>query len=147
MESTNANSKKNPVARNFRELIAYQRSRAAVNAIFELTKNFPKEERFELVSQIRRSSRATKAMIAAAWARRRFKAAFISKLDEALEESVETQSWLDDALDRRYITTEVFKSLDADWECIGAMIQSMMNHANSFCRLPPHTDLREIPTR
>lgn len=132
--------RKNPVARHFRELIAYQRARESVNTVFELTKRFPKDERFELVSQMRRSSRAARTMIASAWARRRYKAAFISKLDEALEEAVETQSWFDDALDRGYITPAEFKSLDAAWESIAAMIQGMINRADSFCRLAPDAD-------
>lgn len=135
--------KANPVARHFRDLIAYQRARAAANEIFDLTKTFPKEERFELVSQIRRSARAARSMIVSAWARRRYKAAFISKLDEALEEAVETQSWLDDALDRRYITPEQFQQRDAEWESIGALVQGMINRANSFCKFAPDADHRQ----
>ena len=141
MSATNNTVRKpNPIARSFRGLIAYQKARAGVNAVFELTKRFPKDERFELNSQMRRSSRASKAMIAAAWARRRYKAAFISKLEEA----VETQSWFDDALDRGYINETEFKQFDADWESIGAMIQGMINRADSFCRFAPDTDHRTL---
>jgi len=136
--------KPNPIARSFRDLIAYQRARAGVNVIFEMTKCFPKDERFELASQMRRSARAAKAMIAAAWARRRYKAAFISKLDEALEEAVETQSWFDDALDRNYISPAEFKQFDEEWESIGAMIQGMINRADSFCRFAPDTNHRNL---
>lgn len=145
MSATNNTARKpNPIARSFRDLIAYQKARAGVNAVIELTKRFPKDERFELNSQMRRSSRASKAMIAAAWARRRYKAAFISKLDEALEEAVETQSWFDDALDRGYINETEFKQFDANWESIGAMIQGMINRADSFCRFAPDTDHRNL---
>lgn len=135
---------RNPIARHFRELIAYQKARAGVAAVFELTADFPKDERFELSSQMRRSSRSAKAMIAAAWARRRYKAAFISKLDEALEEAVETQSWFDDALDRRYLSAEDFRRYDAQWEEIAALIQGMINRADAFCRLPPDADHRTL---
>lgn len=135
--ATTAFGNRHPVARHFRELITYQQARAACNGVFELTKAFPKDERFELTSQIRRSARAPKAMIAAAWARRRYKAAFISKLDEALEETVETQSWLEDALDRGYITEAQFKQQDAEWEAIGGLIQGMINRADTFCRFAP----------
>jgi four helix bundle protein len=142
--TTNTVKKPNPIARSFRDLIAYQKARVGVNAVFEITKRFPKDERFELNSQMRRSSRAAKAMIAAAWARRRYKAAFISKLDEALEEAVETQSWFDDALDRGYINETEFKQFDAEWESIGAMVQGMINRADSFCRFAPDTDHRNL---
>lgn len=137
----------NPIARSFRGLIAYQKARTAVKAVFELTRTFPADERFELTSQIRRSARSTKAMIAAAWARRRYRAAFISKLDEALEEAVETQSWFDDALDRGYLNEARFGELDSEWEAIGAMIQGMINKADSFCRLAPDVDHRSIRAR
>jgi four helix bundle protein len=144
MNSGTTVKRRNPVARHFRELIAYQSARAGVNTIFKLTKEFPKEERFELVSQIRRSARATKAMIASAWARRRYRAAFISKLDEALEEAVETQSWLDDALDREYIDQRQFQQLDSEWEAIGSMVQGMINRADSFCKYAPDKDHRSL---
>jgi four helix bundle protein len=49
-----------------------------------------------------------KAMIAEAWARRRYKAAFVSKIDEGLGETYETQSWLDDALDAAYLSDGKF---------------------------------------
>jgi four helix bundle protein len=135
---------RNPVARHFRDLITYQRARVACNAVFQMTKAFPKDERFELTSQMRRSARAVKAMVAAAWARRRYKAAFISKLDEALEEAVETQSWLDDALDRGYITETDFKRHDAEWETIAGLIQGMINRADAFCRYAPDKDHRTL---
>jgi four helix bundle protein len=87
-------------AKSFRELRRYQ----AARRIFAISKTFPPEERYSLTDQIRKSSRAVKAMIAEAWARRRYKAAFINKIDEAIGEANETQSWLDDALDPGYLS-------------------------------------------
>ena len=63
--------------------------------IFELTKEFPKEERYSLTNQIRRSSRSVCANIAEAWRKRRYPAAFINKLNNAEAEATETQVWLD----------------------------------------------------
>ena len=63
--------------------------------IFELTKEFPKEERYSLTDQIRRSSRSVCANIAEAWRKRRYPAAFINKLNNAEAEAIETQVWLD----------------------------------------------------
>jgi four helix bundle protein len=65
----------------------YQAAREAAPRVFETTKTFPSEERYALTDQIRRSSRAVKALIAEAWARRRYKAAFVNKIDEALGEA------------------------------------------------------------
>jgi four helix bundle protein len=57
------------VARSFRDLRVYQLARKAVSEIFDVAKDFPREERRELTDQIRRSARATKALIAEGWAR------------------------------------------------------------------------------
>src|SRR5271165_3208543 len=66
-------------ARTFRDLRVYQLARAASLEIFEASKSFPREEGFSLTDQVRRSSRATKAMISEAWGRRRYKAIFVMK--------------------------------------------------------------------
>ena len=131
------------IVKSFRELNVDKLGRESSLKVFELTKSFPPEERYSLTDQIRRSSRAVNAMIAAAWARRRYRAAFISKLDEALEEAMETQSWLDHALDCKYISETQFATLDANWQSIGGMLNTMMNRADDFCKFAPGADLRK----
>jgi four helix bundle protein len=120
--------------RSFRDLNVYNNARDAARAIFEVSKTFPREERFSLTDQIRRSSRAVNAMIAEAWAKRRYEAAFVSKVNDALGEATETQSWLDHALDSGYITTTQFKEFDAQWQQIGAMLNKMTERAHDFCK-------------
>jgi four helix bundle protein len=132
------------VARSFRDLRVYQLARKAVAEVFEVTGNFPPAEKYQLVDQIRRSSRATKALIAEGWARRRYRAAFISKIDEALGEATETQSWLDDALDRGYLASERFEDMDNDRSSITAMLARMIDRASDFCKYSSDTDYREI---
>jgi len=83
-------------------------------------------------------------MIAEAWARRRYKAAFINKIDEALGEANETQSWLDDALDDEYLSKELFKELDDRYQAIGGMLSRMIDRADDFCKHGPATDYRSI---
>jgi four helix bundle protein len=87
-----------------------------------------------MTDQIRRSSRAVNAMIAEAWARRRYQAAFINKIDEALGEAMETQAWLDHALDCGYLGRHQYRLLDDSWQKIGAMLNRMMQRADDFCR-------------
>src|SRR3954466_13195564 len=131
-------------ARSFRELKVYKAARDAALQVFELSKSFPKEERYALTNQIRRSSRAIKAMLAEAWARRRYKAAFINKIDEALGEANETQSWLDDAVDVQYVTIEQFAHLDRAYQAIGGMLSRMIDRADDFCKHAPATDYRTV---
>ncbi|MEO8044450.1 MAG: four helix bundle protein [Spartobacteria bacterium] len=134
-------------AKSFRELKVYQAAREAAKIIFAVSKQFPREERYALTDQIRRSSRAIKAMLAEAWARRRYKAAFINKIDEALGEANETQSWLDDALDSAYLPKEDFEELDRRYQAIGGMLSRMIDRADDFCKHRPTTDYRTIPSR
>ena len=130
------------VASTFRDLNVCKLASKAAAEIYGLTKAFPKEELFSLTDQIRRSSRASKAMIAEAWARRRYKAVFINKIDEALGEATETQSWLDDALRCRYLTTEKYAKLEADYRSITAMLSRMIDRASDFCKNAPYVDYR-----
>jgi four helix bundle protein len=130
------------VARSFRDLRAYQLARSAAGEVFDVSKGFPSEERYALTDQIRRSARATKAIIAEAWARRRYKAVFINKLDEALGEVSETQSWLDDAFDSGYLEAEQHEKLDSRWRSIGGMLGRMIDRASDFCKFASDTDYR-----
>jgi four helix bundle protein len=132
-------------AKSFRDLKVYQAAREAARRIFCASKDFPREERYALTDQIRRSSRAVKAMLAEAWARRRYKAAFINKIDEALGEANETQSWLDDALDGEYLSSADFEELDNRYQAIGGMLSRMIDRADDFCKHGPTTDYRSIP--
>ena len=132
------------VARSFRELKTYQLAREGAQRIFDVTKDFPRDERFSMTDQIRRSSRAVKAILAEAWARRRYKAAFVNKVDESLGESYETQSWLDDALDCAYIDQSTHDGLDQLYRQIGAKLSAMINRADDFCKnASDHNYLRE----
>jgi four helix bundle protein len=107
--------------------------REEARKVFLATKQFPREERYSLTDQIRRSSRAVNAMPAEAWARRRYRAAFVNKIDEALGEAVETQAWLDHALACDYLQAEEHRQLDGGWQSIGAMLRRMMDRADTFC--------------
>jgi four helix bundle protein len=102
--------------------------------IFILTRAFPSEEKYSLIDQIRRSSRAVNALPAEAWARRRYVAAFINKVNESLGEAMETQVWLDHSLACGYIEREKHRELDDAWQHIGAMLNRMIERADDFCK-------------
>jgi hypothetical protein len=73
---------------------------------------------------------------------RRYKAVFISKIDEALGEANETRSWLDDALDCEYLEQSHFEKLDSQWRSIAAMLARMIDRASDFCKYASDTDYR-----
>ncbi|MBE7553542.1 MAG: four helix bundle protein [Anaerolineales bacterium] len=122
------------VVKSFRDLRVYQLSLEQAKRIFVISKDFPKEETYSLTDQIRRSSRAVNAMIAEAWARRRYEAAFVNKLNEALGEAMETQAWLDHARECSYINRDLYMELDQAWQHVGAMLNRMIQKADIFCK-------------
>ena len=75
----------------------YQHSLKKAKRIFVLTQDFPADEQHSLSDQMRRSSRTVGALLAEAWARRHYQAAFVDKVNQALGEAMETQRWLDHA--------------------------------------------------
>jgi four helix bundle protein len=121
------------LAKSFRDLIVYQKAKAVSRLIFELSKTFPKEETYSLTDQIRRSSRSIGAQIAEAWGKRRYKQHFISKLNDSDSDQLETQHWVGDAADYRYITKDQEIDLIESLSEIGRMLNSMMKKANKFC--------------
>lgn len=122
--------------RSFRDLQVYQRAPVEAQRVFVTTQSFPKTEVYALTDQIRRSSRAVNAMLAEAWARRRYEAAFVNKVNEALGEAMETQAWLDHALDCSYLEERHFNELNAAWQEIGAMLNAIIAKAAAFCPKP-----------
>ncbi len=120
--------------KSFRDLKVYQRALSEAKKIFLITKGFPREEMYSLTDQIRRASRAVGAILAEGWARRRYKAAFINKVNESLGEAMETQAWLDHALACEYIDQRQHRELDDAWQHIGAMLNRMIDRADDFCK-------------
>lgn len=120
-------------AKSFRDLRVYVLARQLAKEIFEISKGFPKDERYSLTDQMRRASRSVGGQIAEAWAKRRYVAHFVSKLTDADGEQQETQHWVGTAQECQYITPEVESSLISRYEEVGKMIQSMMDKADSFC--------------
>jgi four helix bundle protein len=120
-------------AKSFRDLEVYTLAMQLAKEVFETSKAFPKEERYSLTDQLRRSSRSVGAQIAEAWAKRRYVAHFVSKLTDADGEQQETQHWLGTSLECQYITKEVESRLITGYERVGKMLQSMINKSDSFC--------------
>jgi four helix bundle protein len=119
--------------RHFRDLDVYQKAFKAAMRIYEITKSFPADEKYSLVDQIRRSSRAVCSNLAEAWRKRKYEAVFKNKLTDSMQEASETQSWLEFSLACKYIEKGLFKELDSEYEGIISMINAMEKNAQKFC--------------
>ena len=120
--------------KSFRDLEVYKLSRQLSKEIFDITKTFPREERYSLTDQVRRSSRSVGAQIAEAWAKRRYEKHFVRKLTDADGEQQETQHWVETAFDASYLTTEQTAILLDKYASLGKMLSSMISKADLFCR-------------
>ena len=124
--------------RSFRELNVWKKAMDLAMELFETTKRFPMEERYSLTDQIRRSSRSVPANIAEAWRKRRYPAAFVSKLNDAEGESAETQTHLEIANRCGYIDSVSASRLDNSYEEIMAMLVSMVSRPEQWAIRPPN---------
>jgi four helix bundle protein len=127
----NGETAKKPV-RRFRDLDVYQNALAAGLRVYELTKKFPAEERYALTDQIRRSSRSVCANIAEGWRKRRYEAAFVSKLSDAETEAAETQVHVEFALRHGYLFRDEFMQLDDAYEKIIGQLVKMIEQPNKW---------------
>lgn len=110
------------------ELEVYRLAFDAAMRIFALTKAFPRDEVYSLVDQIRRSSRSVCANIAEAWRKRRYEAAFVSKLSDAEAEAAETQVWLQFSVECGYLAQETGQELHQAYDyIIGKLVNMIAN--------------------
>ena len=112
------------------ELEVYRKAFDGAMQIFELSKRLPKEEVYSLTNQIRRSSRSVCANLAEAWRKRRYEAAFVSKLSDAEGEAAETQVWLEFAVRCDYLPRNKAVPLYRQYEEILRMIVAMINNTD-----------------
>ena len=118
--------------RHFRDLDVYQNALATGLRVYELSKKFPTEERYALTDQIRRSSRSVCANIAEAWRKRRYTAAFISKLSDAEGEAAETQVHIEFAFRHGYVSETEFRKIDDAYERILGQLVRMIDRPEKW---------------
>jgi four helix bundle protein len=100
--------------------------------VFEVSKQFPREETYSLTDQVRRSSRSVAANIAEAWRKRRYEAAFVSKLSDSETEAAETQVWLEFAVKCGYIDRQAAAELDRTYDEVIGTIVGMITHPETW---------------
>jgi four helix bundle protein len=96
---------------SFRDLIVYRKAFDLAMSVYDITKTFPAEEKYSLISQIRRSSRSVCSNLAEGYRKRQYPAHFVAKISDADMENTETSVWLDFALACKYIDDNTFAFL------------------------------------
>lgn len=117
---------------SFRDLKVYQKAFAFAMNIYEVTKKFPNDEKFELTDQMRRSSRAVCRAIGEGYRKRQYPKHFSSKMSDADMENTETQVSLDFAETCRYISHEEYLLLTEQSEEVGRILNHMIENPEKF---------------
>jgi four helix bundle protein len=128
---------------DYKELRVYKLAYDSAMEIFQLSRSWPPAEKFSLVDQIRRSSRSVCANIAEAWRKRRYEAAFVSKLSDSDTEAAETEVHLSFAFDCGYLPDEKHAKLRDQYDHICRQLTNMMDDSGSWWGVG--CELREIP--
>jgi four helix bundle protein len=114
------------------DLDAYNKAFEAAMKVFELSRRFPKEEMYSLTDQVRRASRSVCTNLTEAWRKRRYEAAFISKLSDSEMEVAETQSWIQFAVHCKYLKRELAAPIYREYDEILGKLVNMINHPESW---------------
>jgi len=96
----------------------------------------PPTRRHADTSLPRRSSRSVCANLAEAWRKRRYQAAFVSKLNDAETEAAETQVHTEIAFRHGYLSQEIFNEIDDACDKILAQIVKMIDQADRWVIKP-----------
>lgn len=122
------------IIKSARDLEVYKLSYKAAMEIFEISKSFPKEERYSLTDQIRRASRSVPANIAEAWRKRIYPKSFVAKIIDSEAEASETQVWLQFSKDSKYIDIETYNRLDKEYDKVLGKLVNMRNQPEKWCQ-------------
>ena len=114
------------------DLDVYRKSFDTAMEVFKLSKGFPKAETYSLTDQIRRASRSVSANLGEAWRKRRYEAAFVSKLNDAESEAGETQVWLEFAVKCGYLERNKAAPLYKTYEEILRMLVAKINNPEDW---------------
>jgi four helix bundle protein len=120
------------IIKDYRELDVYRTAMTAAMRVFVLSRTFPIEERYSLTDQVRRSSRSVCANIAEAWRKRRYGAAFVSKLNDAEAEAAETQVWAEVAHRCGYWNDKAFAEIDSVYDKVLAQLARMSQEPHKW---------------
>jgi four helix bundle protein len=117
---------------DFRDLRVYQLAYKLAMEIFKITTKFPKEERYSLSDQIRRSSRSIVTNLAEAYRKRQYPKHFLSKLSDSDAELAETIVWLDFSKDCEYINSDEHSYFIKEYAEVGRLLGGMINKPDKF---------------
>lgn len=137
-ELNESSSSSRPITHHW-ELEVYRIAMDLSTQLFQESRHWPLEEKFSLIDQIRRSSRSVTAQIAEGWRKRRYRAAFISKLNDAEGEAAESKTWIEHAVRCAYLHRERGLALHSRYNDVIGKLVVMQNNPEPWL-LPGQRD-------
>lgn len=120
------------IIKSHRDLDVYRLAYSSALDIYELSRDFPKDEMYALTIQIRKSSRSVTANISEAFRKRKYEKAFVAKLSDSEAEAAETQTWLDYSRDHGYISEIQHQKLNNQYDDIIGKLVRMAAHPEKW---------------
>jgi four helix bundle protein len=112
--------------KSYKDLDVWKKGIAFAKRAYQITRNFPKEETYGLVSQIRRSAVSIPSNIAEGRSRQH-KNEFVQFLYIALGSCAECETQIVVAFELEYLKVEIKKELLEELSQIGKMIRGLVN--------------------
>lgn len=100
--------------------------------IFQVSRNFPKEERYSLTDQIVRASRSIAANIAEGWGKRIYENEFKKHLIYGMGSLEESKVWLLFARDCVYLEVQAYDALSLKCDHLGSKIYKLYENWKTF---------------
>ena len=119
-------------SKNIKEIKVYKLAFELAMEIFEITKTFPKEEKYTLTDQIRRSSRSVCTCLLEAYRKKRYPSHFVSKVTDSDMENSETGGWLDFSVACKYIDQPIYQNLNFKCGAVGRLLNHMINNPQQY---------------
>jgi len=98
----------------------------------ELISKFPREERYLLCDQMRRSSRSIPSNIAEGWAKRKFENVFKKHLIDSIGSCEEMLVWCEFSKECDYIGVDVYERFVDKYREVGVMLDSLLKKWVTF---------------
>lgn len=100
--------------------------------LFQESRLFPKEEKYSLTDQLVRASRSIAANIAEGFGKRVYENEFKKHLVYAMGSLEETKAWLLFAKDCSYLSIDIYNTLSAKCDLIGAKLYKLYQNWKSL---------------
>lgn len=138
---------KKPTIKSFKDLEVYQNTyQASISVAKEIIPSLPLSEKYDLIDQLSRSSKAIPRLIAEGYAKKHQKYGFQKYLDDAMAECNETVVSLEHVKDIYSVKTELCNNLIDIYDKSGRQLYKLAEAWDSFKnrRREPYTDTGRV---